>query len=144
VIAAMIDAWAVNVVTTAFWSNPFNVPFMVGFGAIALLFTGARMWSLDQRFQSVREVVDKSPTSQRLSRTLRLLASSADDAGEERARGGAGQSGLAQPTMRATNLPKRGRGPDRSGHPAIPTLDRRHSNPDKTYPAVILPPISES
>jgi putative oxidoreductase len=41
VIAAMLDAWAVNVSTGAFWSQPFNVPFLVAFVAAALLFTGA-------------------------------------------------------------------------------------------------------
>jgi len=50
VIAAMIDAWAVNVSGGAFWSDPFNVPFLVGLGAIALLFTGAGRYSLDERF----------------------------------------------------------------------------------------------
>jgi len=40
-IAAMIDAWAVNVAGGPFWSQPFNVPFLVAFGATALLFTGA-------------------------------------------------------------------------------------------------------
>ena len=41
VIAAMIDAWAVNVSAAAFWSEPFNVPFLIALGAAALLFTGA-------------------------------------------------------------------------------------------------------
>lgn len=49
VIAAMIDAWAVNVSGAAFWSDPFNVPFLIGFGALALLFTGAGTFSLDER-----------------------------------------------------------------------------------------------
>jgi putative oxidoreductase len=48
-IAAMIDAWAVNVSTGAFWSQPFNVPFLVAFGAAALLFTGAGAYALDAR-----------------------------------------------------------------------------------------------
>ena len=41
VVAAMIDAWLVNVSGAAFWSDPFNLPFVLGFGAAALLFTGA-------------------------------------------------------------------------------------------------------
>ncbi|MCV7106611.1 DoxX family protein [Mycolicibacterium chitae] len=49
VLAAMIDAWAVNVSGAAFWSDPFNVPFLIGFGALALLFTGAGTFSLDER-----------------------------------------------------------------------------------------------
>ena len=48
VAAAIMDAWAADVSATAFWSNPFNVPFLVGFAAIALLFTGAGRFSLDQ------------------------------------------------------------------------------------------------
>jgi putative oxidoreductase len=49
VIAAMLDAWAVNVSTAAFWSQPFNVPFLVVIGAAALLFTGAGAYSIDAR-----------------------------------------------------------------------------------------------
>jgi putative oxidoreductase len=49
VIAAMLDAWAVNVSTGAFWSQPFNVPFLVAFIAAALLFTGAGAYSVDAR-----------------------------------------------------------------------------------------------
>jgi putative oxidoreductase len=48
-IAAMIDAWAVNVSGGAFWSQPFNVPFLVAFGATALLFTGAGGFSVDAK-----------------------------------------------------------------------------------------------
>ncbi|MDT5263707.1 MAG: putative oxidoreductase [Mycobacterium sp.] len=48
-IAAMIDAWAVNVSGGAFWSQPFNVPFLVAFAATALLFTGAGAYSLDAK-----------------------------------------------------------------------------------------------
>ena len=40
VIAAMIDAWAVNVAAAAFWSDPFNAPFLIAVGATALLFAG--------------------------------------------------------------------------------------------------------
>lgn len=50
VIAATIDAWAVTVSGDAFWSMPFNVPFMVALSATALLFTGAGSFSLDARF----------------------------------------------------------------------------------------------
>lgn len=49
VIAAMIDAWAVNVSTAAFWSQPFNAPFLIGVGATALLFAGAGAYSVDAR-----------------------------------------------------------------------------------------------
>lgn len=49
VIGAMVDAWAVNVSADAFWSQPFNVPFLAAFGAAALLFTGAGAFSVDQR-----------------------------------------------------------------------------------------------
>lgn len=49
VIGAMVDAWAVNVSADAFWSQPFNVPFLVAFAAAALLFTGAGAFSLDHR-----------------------------------------------------------------------------------------------
>jgi putative oxidoreductase len=49
VIAAMIDAWAVNVSGAAFWSAPFNVPFLLAAAAMALLFTGAGAYSVDAR-----------------------------------------------------------------------------------------------
>ncbi|AIY47871.1 DoxX family protein [Mycolicibacterium fortuitum] len=49
VIGAMVDAWAVNVSADAFWSQPFNVPFLAAFGAAALLFTDAGAYSVDQR-----------------------------------------------------------------------------------------------
>jgi uncharacterized membrane protein YphA (DoxX/SURF4 family) len=49
VIAAMLDAWAVNVSGAAFWSEPFNVPFLVAIGATALLFAGAGTYSVDAR-----------------------------------------------------------------------------------------------
>ena len=49
VIAAMIDAWAVNVSAAAFWSEPFNVPFLIAIGAAGLLFTGAGAYSVDAR-----------------------------------------------------------------------------------------------
>lgn len=48
VTAAMLDAWAMNVSGSAFWSEPFNVPFLLAIAAIALLFTGAGRFSLDQ------------------------------------------------------------------------------------------------
>lgn len=50
VLAAMIDAWLVNVSGSAFWSDPFNVPFLTAFAATALLFAGAGAYSLDARF----------------------------------------------------------------------------------------------
>lgn len=49
VIGAMVDAWAVNVSADAFWSQPFNVPFLVAFVAAGLLFTGAGTFSVDHR-----------------------------------------------------------------------------------------------
>jgi len=49
VIAAMIDAWAVNVSAAAFWSDPFNTPFLIAVGAAALLFTGAGAYAVDAR-----------------------------------------------------------------------------------------------
>jgi putative oxidoreductase len=49
VLAAMIDAWAVNVSAAAFWSEPFNVPFLIGIGAAALLFAGAGAYSVDAK-----------------------------------------------------------------------------------------------
>lgn len=48
ILAAMMNAWASDVSVGAFWSNPFNVPFLVGFAALALLFTGSGRFSLDQ------------------------------------------------------------------------------------------------
>lgn len=50
VLAAMIDAWLVNVSTDAFWAAPFNVPFLAAFGATSLLFAGAGAYSLDAKF----------------------------------------------------------------------------------------------
>jgi putative oxidoreductase len=49
ILAAMIDAWLVNASATAFWSDPFNVPFLTAFGATALLFAGAGAYSLDAK-----------------------------------------------------------------------------------------------
>jgi putative oxidoreductase len=49
VVAAMIDAWAVNVSAAAFWSEPFNVPFVIAVGAAALMFTGAGAYSVDAK-----------------------------------------------------------------------------------------------
>lgn len=49
VAGAMICAWAVNVSAGAFWSEPFNVPFLVFIGAAALMFTGAGAYSVDAR-----------------------------------------------------------------------------------------------
>ncbi|PQD99193.1 DoxX family protein [Mycobacterium sp. EPG1] len=48
-LGAMLCAWAVNVSAAAFWSDPFNVPFLIGLGAAALLFTGAGAYSVDAR-----------------------------------------------------------------------------------------------
>ncbi|ORV87134.1 DoxX family protein [Mycolicibacterium iranicum] len=48
-LGAMLCAWAVNVSGSAFWSEPFNVPFLIGLGGAALLFTGAGAYSVDAR-----------------------------------------------------------------------------------------------
>ncbi|KWX69110.1 DoxX family protein [Mycobacterium sp. NAZ190054] len=48
-LGAMLCAWAVNVSGAAFWSDPFNVPFLLGLGAAALIFTGAGRHSVDGR-----------------------------------------------------------------------------------------------
>lgn len=45
--SAMLCAWAVNVSGSAFWAEPFNVPFLIGLGAATLLFTGAGAYSVD-------------------------------------------------------------------------------------------------
>ncbi|KUI14114.1 DoxX family protein [Mycobacterium sp. GA-1285] len=49
VVASMLDAWAVNVSQSAFWSEPFNAPFLIGIGAAALLFVGAGAYSVDAK-----------------------------------------------------------------------------------------------
>jgi uncharacterized membrane protein YphA (DoxX/SURF4 family) len=49
VLAAMLDAWAVNVSGGAFWSDPFNVPFFAAAAAAALILTGAGAYSLDSK-----------------------------------------------------------------------------------------------
>ena len=49
VVGAMICAWAVNVSQAAFWSEPFNVPFLLFIGAATLLFTGAGEYSVDAK-----------------------------------------------------------------------------------------------
>jgi putative oxidoreductase len=49
VMAAMIDAWAAIGSGSAFWADPFNVPFLSAFGAAALLLIGAGAYSLDSR-----------------------------------------------------------------------------------------------
>jgi putative oxidoreductase len=51
VLAAMLDAWAVNVSGAAFWADPFNVPFLCATGAAALLLTGAGRYSVDARLR---------------------------------------------------------------------------------------------
>jgi uncharacterized membrane protein YphA (DoxX/SURF4 family) len=49
VAGAMICAWAVNVSQGAFWSEPFNVPFLLFVGAATLMFTGAGAYAVDDR-----------------------------------------------------------------------------------------------
>jgi putative oxidoreductase len=49
VVGAMICAWAVNVSHGAFWSQPFNVPFLLLIGAATLLFTSSGAYSVDAR-----------------------------------------------------------------------------------------------
>ena len=68
VLAAMIDAWAVNVSAAAFWSEPFNVPFLIGIGAAALLFTGAGAYSVDEK------VLGRTAWSARVALGLLILA----------------------------------------------------------------------
>lgn len=48
-LGSMLCAWAVNVSGAAFWSEPFNVPFLMGLGGAALLFAGAGAYSVDSR-----------------------------------------------------------------------------------------------
>ena len=64
----MLCAWAVNVSGAAFWSEPFNVPFLIGLGAAALLFTGAGAYSVDCR------VLRRSAWSTALTVGLLVLA----------------------------------------------------------------------
>lgn len=49
VLGAMLCAWAVNVSGGPFYSEPFNVPFLLAVGAAALLFAGAGGYSIDAR-----------------------------------------------------------------------------------------------
>ena len=71
VIATMIDAWAVNVSAAAFWSAPFNVPFLLAIGATALLFVGAGAYSLDAR------LFGRTTWSPRIAVGLLILATAA-------------------------------------------------------------------
>jgi uncharacterized membrane protein YphA (DoxX/SURF4 family) len=68
IIAAMIDAWAVNVSAAAFWSDPFNAPFLIAAGATALLFAGAGGYSVDAR------VLGQARVSVRIAVGLLILA----------------------------------------------------------------------
>ena len=68
VLSAMLCAWAVNVSAAAFWSEPFNVPFLIGIGAAALLFTGAGGLSVDGR------ILRRLSWSRRLVIALLVLA----------------------------------------------------------------------
>lgn len=54
IVGAMICAWAVNVSQGAFWSEPFNVPFLLFIGAATLLFTGAGEYSVDAKILNRR------------------------------------------------------------------------------------------
>ena len=56
----MIDAWAVNVSATAFWAEPFNLPFLIAFGAAALLFAGAGSLLLDARSSEIGALASAS------------------------------------------------------------------------------------
>ncbi|OBK73838.1 DoxX family protein [Mycobacterium sp. 1274761.0] len=49
VAGAMICAWAVNVSQQAFWSQPFNAPYLLFIGAASLMFAGAGAYSVDAR-----------------------------------------------------------------------------------------------
>lgn len=48
-LGAMLCAWAVNVSGAAVWSDPFNVPFLIGLACAALIFAGAGSYSADER-----------------------------------------------------------------------------------------------
>lgn len=67
-VGSMLCAWAVNVSGTAFWSEPFNIPFLIGVGAVALLFTGAGGYSVD------RLAFDRPHWPKRVTVTLLVLA----------------------------------------------------------------------
>ena len=49
VIAAMLDAWAVNVSSMSLWEEPFNHPFALALGAVTVLFAGPGSLSADAR-----------------------------------------------------------------------------------------------
>lgn len=49
-IAAMIDAWLVNVSMDVLWAAPFNIPFLLVVGLVAVLFAGPGKFSLDAAF----------------------------------------------------------------------------------------------
>ncbi|MGE2836437.1 DoxX family protein [Mycobacterium sp. SMC-4] len=68
VFSAMLCAWAVNVSGAAFWSEPFNTPFLIGLGAAALLFTGSGRYSVDRRLP------ERFRPSLRISVVLLLVA----------------------------------------------------------------------
>lgn len=68
VMSVMLCAWAVNVSGAAFWSDPFNSPFLIGIGAAALLLTGAGSYSVD------RLVLKRWTWPKRLTIALLILA----------------------------------------------------------------------
>lgn len=68
VVGTMICAWAVNVSQGAFWSEPFNTPFLLFIGATTLLFTGAGALSVDAR------VLGRQQWSLRIAVGLLVLA----------------------------------------------------------------------
>jgi putative oxidoreductase len=68
VVGAMVCAWAVNVSQGAFWSEPFNVPFLLFIGAATLLFTGAGVYSVDAK------VLGRVRWSPRIAAGLLVLA----------------------------------------------------------------------
>jgi putative oxidoreductase len=68
VLSAMACAWAVNVSAAAVWADPFNVPFLLGLGAAALVFTGAGRFGVDVRLQ------DRLAWSLRVKAALVVLA----------------------------------------------------------------------
>lgn len=49
-IAAMIDAWLVNISMDVLWAAPFNIPFLLVVGLMAVLFAGPGKFSLDALF----------------------------------------------------------------------------------------------
>jgi uncharacterized membrane protein YphA (DoxX/SURF4 family) len=63
VIAAMLDAWAANVAAGPFWSQPFNVPFLVALGVAAVLFAGPGSYGVPRDSSAPRAGRRASPSA---------------------------------------------------------------------------------